>query len=674
VERVTKLVVLAWVALALLVEIWIVSGSWPALVPASLALAGVFVALGTLTPNSVGLVLVFAYVVPTIIHLVRGGPPYAPYAAIWLVPLVAVILPSAARTPWNIPWPWRVPLVTAALVIVVAAPIVCLREMDLNPGLVFDRQGWSYVGAIWPSLSVAWILHVSLTLVIGVLWFDWLFGARGLKFRAAVVTPLVVSCAVLAAVAICQLFVDITLFNETVFASLGRASGTMYDANVSGTIAAMWIGGAYVWARRIGRLHVLLAALLIAPLWLAVWATGSRTAFAAAAAVTGFVAIAIAAAPAKDGLSRQAAGIRARRASVRIATAAVIVAIPIVLFAVTTLTSVQAIGPLRRIAATLPSVSASSLRAFASEMWNRGGYGTVAVEMIRRFPWTGIGIGTYQLLVGDYSALGPLPPDNAQNWLRHQVVELGMVGSLGWLVWFVAFAAFVFRWHRGQPADTWAIRGVLIAFAAISMLGVPGQDAMVAVTFWTMAFWYVSLVGKSTGERPTPRWVSVASAALVTAMLVGTAQSAMGALRVPVRATRAMWPYSYGFAAPDATGEHQGYRRTRGHAVAVLDPSDRWLAVTVRLQPGQTAPVDVRVWANGGTVLKARLTTADPVTTFVPAGDGPARVLLEMAARRADSWRPWFVRSAESLVLVKWEFVGRPPDNFRAYPARLMSS
>ena len=48
------------------------------------------------------------------------------------------------------------------------------------------------------------------------------------------------------------MFVDIGFLNETVFATMGRATGTMYDANVAGMVAALWIGGTFLWALRLG--------------------------------------------------------------------------------------------------------------------------------------------------------------------------------------------------------------------------------------------------------------------------------------------------------------------------------------------------------------------------------------------------------------------------------------
>ena len=53
-------------------------------------------------------------------------------------------------------------------------------------------------------------------------------------FERSVITPLVVSAAVMSSVSVYQMLVDITAFNETAFANMRRATGTMYDANVAG--------------------------------------------------------------------------------------------------------------------------------------------------------------------------------------------------------------------------------------------------------------------------------------------------------------------------------------------------------------------------------------------------------------------------------------------------------
>ena len=60
----------------------------------------------------------------------------------------------------------------------------------------------------------------------------------------------------------------------------------MYDANLSGTVAALWLGGMALLTWHAKRYRVPLAIVGSVAAWLGVWASGSRTAFMAAAIVT----------------------------------------------------------------------------------------------------------------------------------------------------------------------------------------------------------------------------------------------------------------------------------------------------------------------------------------------------------------------------------------------------
>jgi O-Antigen ligase len=651
VDRLTKIVVLAWICAAIAFQVWVQTPGWPNLPLVAAVVAAASLTAGVLEPRLIAAVLAVSYLFPVILRTLHGGSAYAPNEIVWITAFAGVLLPGAARTPWHIPARWRASLVTAALVVVITSPIICLREIDLNPGLLRDLRGWSFGGGTWPSLIVTWSMYSSLTLVVGLVWFDWLFGARDLDFERYVVMPLALSACVLLAVLIYQLFVDVNFLNDTIYGVIGRAGGTMYDANLSGTVAALWVGGLVLLAWRSRKYRAVLAMIGGLAAWLGVWASGSRTAFAAAALVTITIAIA---ALAENGLST------VKRLYIPAAVVGVI-AVFIVLIAAA---NPRVIGPANRVWATLPSPTVASVRDFAAEMWNRNRYGLAATAIVKSHPLFGIGVGTYQTIAFDYVSDGPLQPDNAQNWLRHQIVEFGLVGALGWIIWFVSFAIFVLRVNRHDDPGAWITRGILVAFGAISMLGMPGQAVVVAVTFWTIAFWYTSFNTNVRRDAAVPRWTWVAVVVVAAIAGAGTAWDAATSLRVPERARASTWPYSYGFAAPRADGE--GYRQARSHALTVLDVPSRWLSVSVRPDANAAGrqPVDVRVWADGATVLKAQLQSGGPLTAIVQLPSGSKRVLLEAAGRRLDSSRPFFVRDAEALYFLKWEFLERPPADF----------
>jgi hypothetical protein len=450
--------------------------------------------------------------------------------------------------------------------------------------------------------------------------------------------------------------------NDTVYGVIGRAGGTMYDANLSGTVAALWLGGMALLAWHAKKYRVPLTVVSTVAAWLGVWASGSRTAFMAAAIVTVAIGIAIVV---------EIGTAPTKKLSVPL-TVAALLAVFVVLVAAA---NPRIVGPVGRVWRTLPSPSLTSVKAFAAEMWNRNRYGSAATAMAKDNPLFGVGVGTYQTIAFDYVRDISLPPDNAQNWLRHEFVEFGAIGSLGWILWFVLFAIFVLRVKRDDAPGTWITRGMLVAFGVISMFGMPGQAVVVAVTFWTVAFWYVSLTGRVKGGGVLPRWTwaSVLASAIIAG--AGTATMAATKLRVPERARVSTWPYSYGFTAPQAV-DGDGYRRTRSHALAVLDVASPWLSISVRpdVNAANGQPIDVRVWADGDTVLKAQLQNDNPLTAIVRLPAGVKRVLLESAARPHDSHRPLFVRDDEALYFIKWEFLDRPPADFNGAGYHRMSS
>ncbi len=432
--------------------------------------------------RAIGLVLALTYVCPALIYLYTGSISASTTLSGW-PRLLGALAPAGVRTGWHIPGPWRGALVCWALVVAVGASIVVVREVDFTPALLQISTISNTARGGWPAFIVRFVLHSALVLVLGILWFDWLFEMPRTNFHAAVAGPLAASALGMAAVAVYQLFVDVRFMNPTVYASLGRASGTLFDANVCGTVAALWIGGAVLWSSQLGRWRPYATVGGVTIGWLAVWASGSRTAFAAAALVTAFSLVAL-----YTERRRQSAG----RAFPQVAIAA---AGALVLVALLANANLGVVGPARRLWATLPEASVASVRGCrrrdveSERVWvgfDRDDSGVSVVWRRRR-----VVPDPSPLPSSPRSRAAALPPDNAQNWYRHQFAEFGLFGSLAWIAWVVLFAMFVLRGRKDAPSAAWTGRGVLVAFAAISLLGMPGQEIVVAMTFWTMAFWYV---------------------------------------------------------------------------------------------------------------------------------------------------------------------------------------
>jgi len=637
-ERLTKLLLVAWVASALAFEARLLSGGWPHL-PLLMA-AGILGATvaSALSPRAVVVVLFPAYFVQVLVRDAIGGPHFAPQEVVWLAPLFGAMAPDLLRTPWHIPARWRGALVAGALIVAVSCPIIILREADFTPGLLLGREQWHLVADIWPSLLASWIAFTSLTLVLGVLWYDWLCGRPPELFERDIVTPLVASISVLIAVAIYQYFVDVSFLNQSVYGARGRAGGTTYDANVSGVLAALWIGGIFVRDEAPGALRTPVRIAAASCAALAVWATASGSALVTAAVVGVVTAF--------DAVGRVTIRVR------HVAAGFLLLALAAGLI----LTGGrETISPLARLKHRFVGGSGVSVARVVSTLWDRDGYGPTAVRMVQSYPWTGVGVGMFHSLASSFSTDRPVHPDNAQNWLRHQVAELGILGSGPWLLWYVLFAVYVLSVRRGEPPGTLTLRGMLLGFGVISMISMPGQHPAVVVTFWAVAHWLRIRTGAVEPATPLSRMAWSVVCLAVALATVTTAVVAVTRLRPPMRKLSGDAPYSYGFGPADA----QGFRPAAGRAVSVVDVgAARSMRVTVSFKPGPSdEPLDLRVTVDGRTILKGRLSSSAEFSATLVVPDGIRRTLLEAAAVGAGESMLSVRMDGTPRYRLRWEFV-----------------
>ncbi len=651
VERFTKGLVLLWTAAALVAQAWLLR-SWPALPFLTAGAAALACGGRLLDRRTVAGVLVFSYLTPALISRLHGVA-FAPYTVLWMAALFGVMLPDLAGRSWTMPSRWRGPLVFSVCAVMVSAGVVIWRESDGAAALLFDSERMFWRGGDPPPFVAMWTLHVALILVLGVLWFEWLCSTQ-CDVEHVVVTPLIVSATLMASVAAVQLFVDMRFLNATAFYGRGRTTGTMDDANVLGTLGVLWIGSAALWGARAGGRRMWIGFVVMVLSGVAVWGSGAKSALVAAIAVTAAIPLTLG-----DARSR----LRPK------------LWIPTVVTAAALLLGIVWLGPT---SARLGNPGARLWRdvaAFGSpaglltELWVRNGFGAAASAMIRQFPVSGIGIGRFYAFVTAYprsDRLGLLPPDNAQNWLRHQIAELGWLGALGWIVWVATFTAFLLAPHPRAARGAALARVTVAAFGVMSLFGMPGQDVMVAITFWTLAFWCVRLNGEPLASAAIGRGPWIAGAIGLVIFAGSAVTSAVGELRPVSRARASGAPFSYGFAPPDQEGATSGYRITRAAAMALLDPTQRWLAISLHLAEGRPA-VDVRVKVEHRVVLKARLASASPMTAFVRLEPVGARLLLESSATVVGE-SPWHVAGAGDIGLrVKWSFLDQVPPGVQGY-------
>ena len=177
------------------------------------------------------IVLALTYVFPALIRMTHG-PYHVSYDVVWMSALLGAIMPDALRTRWHVPARWRPVLVCWALIVVSGATLVTLREVNFDWRLLSEsRMPTESLGGV-PRFDAGWVLHVALNLALGILWFDWLFGSANVDFRRWIIAPMAASCLVMVTVAIYQKFGDLGFLNDTVYFGLGRATGTLFDANV----------------------------------------------------------------------------------------------------------------------------------------------------------------------------------------------------------------------------------------------------------------------------------------------------------------------------------------------------------------------------------------------------------------------------------------------------------
>jgi len=572
---------------------------------------------------------------------------------VWMAPLCGAILATTPLRRWALPGVLKLPLACWSLTVAITWPIIVVREADFL---------WSRIDAN----TVWWTAIVAATTILGVLWLDSLFSAfpevdfPTASFERTVALPMAAGWALSSIVAIYQLFGDVTFLNRGLWGYMQRARGTFNDANPFGVLSALW--GPLVFAIAVDRWRgwrrvVGMGALPLS--WLAVWASGSRSSLPICAVALAVIVIFYLRAP------RSLASLRAA------AVGAVLVVAVGTGWLASTRSGVD--SPVRRLVSTFaPRLSLDWVSETAARLQSRDGYGTISTTVIAESPLVGIGVGAFHGLVPMYAFRilhKLLVPDNAQNWFRHQLVELGIIGSLGWIVW-VALLLWALAFGRSKDSRSLTaqvLRGALVGFGLISLVGMPGQDAAVVFTFWTMAFWFLRLL--EPGEPAVFARAAGATAwwAVVWAIVVGyavaTAHVGRTDMRPPFRQAAADIDYSYGFYPPEPGGT---LRWARTHAVEVIrvPPEHRWLQVTFFVQHIDLPqkPVDVKVWANRQLLAQRQLKAIEPVTRYFKVPDGDKRVVLETWVNRSVRPRDLGVPDDRELgLLVDWKFVGSPP-------------
>ncbi len=561
---------------------------------------------------------------------------------VWLAGLAGAALHATNRFTWDLPGGWRVLLGGWALTLALAWPVLVAREVGFDPRGVFDTgtvNSWAFLAA--PQV-VGWILHVVLVQLVGLLWLEWLMRRTAVPSPSPPLTreghALWIGATAGSMVAIYQGIVDAGFLTTAQWASLGRVTGLMLDANGYGVVAALAGPFAVVAIAALRLRHgALLAAAALGVNWAGLWMSGSRTALACGAIAAAALAIGL---------------LRGRNAPV-----AVFIGLACALAAAAAMIALlsTATGPWQR----LQELAGRSAPQTAQALWDRGGYGDIATRMIRTYPLAGVGVGTYHWLAPDYwrlTANDRLPFDNAQNWWRHQVAELGVLGSLPLLAWGVVLAWTLLRpgGARDRAAEGVTLRGLLLGLAVISLVGMPTENPVVLIWFFYLVARLVATLDRervlTIGWQPGPAaWLAVATLAIAYA--AGQAMLARGPLHVVQRALDADRDYISGVYAPEELPGGVAFRWTRQDARFMLVTRTPWMLVRGWLAHPDLAehPVDVRLATPCEVVWERTIDSPERFTVAIRLPPGQGRVTLSTHVSR--TWNPSHWGSDDRRVL-----------------------
>ncbi len=579
----------------------------------------------TRAPLQVQIWLGVATVAPAALRLLSGreGPVLD---LIWMAGLAGGLMRITPWSRWMMPFPWSVLIGGWTLALSLGWPVLVAREIG------FRVSGFQDAGAInsWSMMpapqAAMWILYVVISQLLGALWFEWAREARGHPIK--LVHPLWIGATIASVVAVVQGTIDIGFLSTEFWASLRRATGTMLDANSYGMCAALAAPIGFLGMRALAP-NVPAAAVTVFVVNVAgVWLSGSRTALLCAMVGTGGLLV---------GMWRE------RRLFPRASNDAGLwipigaaAAIVVILLASTA-------SPIER-ARDIPSG-----RAGLAALWDRGGYGPIALRMTREYPLTGVGIGSYRTLAPDYwraMANDALPLDNAQNWWRHQIAELGVFGGaliIGFSI-LVGWRVLTGRDGNADPASAWTVRALLVGLGATSLFGMPTQNPVVLCWFFGLVAWFARLVPEAPRQRDRgpgeARIAWLVATALAIAYAGGHVLLARDSLHPVQRAQRAHRDYVVGAYPREPLPGTSQFQWTGQESRFFWAAKTPYMAIRFWASHPDIAaqPVHVTVTSPCGVLFDEDLTSDTSMSLGLVVPEG--RRTLEADVRVSRTWSP----------------------------------
>ena len=654
-ERLSKQIVIVALAAAIPLHLYVdpVAGFTVRAAAALAFAAGLFCAKRwPLTP---AVVAGMAAVAPVVLAAAAGAAALNVFYTVIVAGLFAALLPTIARDRWHMQPSWRLPIVAWALTISCGWPVMILREAGVRLGTLLDTGTLDSWAPLTTPQVESWILYVAITQLAGVLWLDWVIGS-GLRSGLGVRLPnpvhgLWLGATIASVVAIIQGTIAMTFLNVEPWISLRRAAGTMLDANAYGAVAAVAAPLAFVSLPQVWRRHAgALQAAVLAVNWAGAWMSGSRTALLCGAAGTLLLVYELVRSSRRDeSASRNTWSLLA-------GVGAIVLVLAI---------GASAIGPLERMRSAGTSVE---------ELWRRGGYGTVASRMVRDYPLTGVGVGSFNWMAPDYwreIANDKLPFDNAQNWWRHQVAELGLVASFPILLWsiWISWVALTRRTGRANRLEAQTLRGLLIGIGIASLFGMPTQNPIVLLMFLYCVARFDVLTRSTDPRSPNPEPRTPITAAAWTAIFliaigyaVGHLILGRGPLKPLERAARTNRDYIVGTYPAEQLPQGQ-FRWTRKRASFALAVRTTHLVLRYHVEHPDVAahPVRLRIATRCQTIVDRLFMDGSVDGQALELPEGQTRVVFDTEVSR--TWRPADFGKPDQRELgaaVEADFVGTP--------------
>lgn len=574
--------------------------------------------------------------------LVAGHGGLAPLMP-WLAALGAWLAwPPAGRAPWGVTGAWRFGVVTWALVLAAAWPVTALRELDFTRATIGVATANGALG-LTPELSAAMVALTAQAQIVALLLFDWLWSAVPAVRRRAWLA-LGPGVAAACGLALWQQLADPAFLSAAPWTGLARAAGPFYDANAMGALAALVAGGL--------ALPALCPAAVPRWLWSGGWtllglggvvASGSRSALAALLVSGAVLAL---------------ARLRPRH---RVAALAALAVCAVIALAAARLAPAadepQGGHALGRLAGTLRRVASGGAGELLWVAWRRDGYGPASLAVVADHPWVGVGPGVFGNVVTDYAweALAlRVPPDNAQNWWRQQLAELGTLGAAApFLCSLLALLAVGRAWRRAQsdPGRT----APLLALGLMALVSPPTQHPVLQVLAGLLVASAVAPEDAGAVPGASRRAGLAGPLAWVLAVTCATGLAVEGwtVFRPVQRASRFHFLYYYGLSAPVDT-PFGGGRWSARRSTAVVPPAPGSQLVVHLILPHDdlaTAPVTVVVGDGTREVCRLEGRSHDKLECRMPVVPGRWPI-VEIAVSRP--WRT--VDGVEQAALVAGRF------------------